>query len=397
MSSSTEKTSPSRPRKRRVKKREAGQRSCLEIAAMPHFVRGRGKNAARVSAQEILIRQQFDRALEGSVRDLEAIIKMHDRNRNALLWHQANRVPHKIDVDCVMAMEAALILDILRIDCTAYNVKRLQIAGRSVPYEFHKCLRMAGWVEYAYPARRQRFDEIRKPVHRSMEQAYYQQYDKLIMPEGSETLDDSKARTYALHHLRQRRALGGQFPEGESGNPLGRGGKKPEFELPFPWLEEFLVVEIAGGPVQMTRCEALIYLVQRKAFQNAILGRKLTALFAKAQLASWTPKSRAERKAEEESAEQIMRVPETVYDIMRDLQVISGRAKKSVLLKPWLVEAALLRLERKLDPYEQKVVVAATSRPYGTFWPEWWIDRPEPGRKPREAMHHGDHGRIVRC
>lgn len=54
------------------------------------------------------------------------------------------------------------------------------------------------------------------------------------------------------------------------------------------------------------------------------------------------------------------------------LGLASARARTRLLLEPFLVEAALARLERPLCLDEQKVVLRAVSDPKKVNWPEWW-------------------------
>jgi hypothetical protein len=46
------------------------------------------------------------------------------------------------------------------------------------------------------------------------------------------------------------------------------------------------------------------------------------------------------------------------------------------LIEPWLVSAALDRLDHTFSPAEQRVVVGATRTPYKVKWPEWWSEFP---------------------
>jgi hypothetical protein len=49
------------------------------------------------------------------------------------------------------------------------------------------------------------------------------------------------------------------------------------------------------------------------------------------------------------------------------------RSTARMMLEPWLVEAALLRLgERRLSRNEQEKVVRATRTPEKVQWPDWW-------------------------
>jgi hypothetical protein len=49
------------------------------------------------------------------------------------------------------------------------------------------------------------------------------------------------------------------------------------------------------------------------------------------------------------------------------------RPTARIMLEPWLVQLALMRLgERKLSRHEQEVVVRATRTPHKVPWPDWW-------------------------
>jgi hypothetical protein len=52
------------------------------------------------------------------------------------------------------------------------------------------------------------------------------------------------------------------------------------------------------------------------------------------------------------------------------------RETARMALEPWLVEAALARLNRTLSPAEQRTIVQATRTPQKVRWPEWWGERP---------------------
>ena len=52
------------------------------------------------------------------------------------------------------------------------------------------------------------------------------------------------------------------------------------------------------------------------------------------------------------------------------------RETARMALEPWLVEAALARLDRRLSPADQRIVVKATRTPHKVRWPEWWSEYP---------------------
>jgi Family of unknown function (DUF5681) len=52
------------------------------------------------------------------------------------------------------------------------------------------------------------------------------------------------------------------------------------------------------------------------------------------------------------------------------------RETARMALEPWLIEAALGRLDRKLNPAEQQTIVKATRTPNKVRWPDWWSEFP---------------------
>ncbi len=52
------------------------------------------------------------------------------------------------------------------------------------------------------------------------------------------------------------------------------------------------------------------------------------------------------------------------------------RETARMALEPWLVEAALARLNRRLSPADQRTIAKATRTPHKVKWPEWWSEHP---------------------
>ncbi len=52
------------------------------------------------------------------------------------------------------------------------------------------------------------------------------------------------------------------------------------------------------------------------------------------------------------------------------------RETARMALEPWLVEAALARLDRRLNPADQRKIVKATRTPHRVRWPNWWSEHP---------------------
>jgi hypothetical protein len=53
------------------------------------------------------------------------------------------------------------------------------------------------------------------------------------------------------------------------------------------------------------------------------------------------------------------------------------REAARIVLEPWLVEAALARLNRELTAAEQQIIVQATRTPHKVKWPDWWSECPK--------------------
>ena len=52
------------------------------------------------------------------------------------------------------------------------------------------------------------------------------------------------------------------------------------------------------------------------------------------------------------------------------------RETARMALEPRLVEAASARLDQKLSPSEQRIIVNGTRTPHKVRWPEWWSECP---------------------
>ena len=52
------------------------------------------------------------------------------------------------------------------------------------------------------------------------------------------------------------------------------------------------------------------------------------------------------------------------------------RETARMVLEPWLVDAALARLDQRLSPADQRIVVKASRTPHQVRWPEWWNENP---------------------
>jgi hypothetical protein len=63
----------------------------------------------------------------------------------------------------------------------------------------------------------------------------------------------------------------------------------------------------------------------------------------------------------------------------------TNKERVRLMLKPWMVEAALARLgKRRLTVAEQRTVVESTRFPNKVDWPDWWSVPTEDGRNVRK-------------
>ncbi len=165
----------------------------------------------------------------------------------------------------------------------------------------------------------------------------------------------------------------GRFPKGRSGNPKGR----PKGSHRAPPKEEVMgrLVTIRDGDRvrEVTAEEAFLQIVQELALKgNSSAVRAFEdlngTLDARIERDDALPKRFAVhfiRPGSVNTALDILKMART-RDRYRE-----GRA--TVVLEPWLVEAALERLgDKRLTREEQEVVWAATRSPGKVNWPDWW-------------------------
>lgn len=164
-----------------------------------------------------------------------------------------------------------------------------------------------------------------------------------------------------------------RWKKGTTGNPKGRP-KGSTRELPYEAvLGQMVTVRTADGERRMRADEAFV----QHVMQNALTG-DASYTDAALKLTASAKKLRPEQK--------IRRFIYSVYpDLgdpnhgMRGIGMATlmdpYRPTAYMALEPWLVQAALDRLDgRELTVEEQKTVRAATRSPHKVRWPEWWSE-----------------------
>lgn len=163
-----------------------------------------------------------------------------------------------------------------------------------------------------------------------------------------------------------------QFPPGTSGNIKGRPkGKKKSLQLPYQAVLGRLVTLRENGVARKVSAETAFL---RQTTAKGLSGDP--ALARTVQRALEKRPTGGSTLPPVQMTFDIYAVPGEISKPLRYLHAAqlhdAYRETGRMVLEPWLVEAALARLDRELTLEEQEAVYSATRKPHIVNWPAWW-------------------------
>jgi hypothetical protein len=168
-----------------------------------------------------------------------------------------------------------------------------------------------------------------------------------------------------------------RFKKGQpSPNPAGRP-KRRRFQAPHATLfEGMITIRDRGVERQVTVVEAFLRRLKQLALKQGS-GPAARAYRALMTMARRLRPAQVSRKTETILLCDAGNLSLALQPLRMAKILDAYRETARMVIEPWLVQAALARLDRKLSPTEQRIVVDATRTPHKVRWPEWWREFPK--------------------
>jgi hypothetical protein len=165
-----------------------------------------------------------------------------------------------------------------------------------------------------------------------------------------------------------------RFTKGRSGNPAGRRRGRHR-EAPYQAvLGRMVTIREDGTTRRVTAAEAfLLQLAKRGVEGDSAAARALLSVIEEAN----TNRQRAVGPLHIVWKGVAPGSVTTALEALRMAKTLDPyRETARVVLEPWLVEASLARLPRKLSSDEQRIIDKVTRTSHKVRWPEWWSENP---------------------
>jgi len=191
------------------------------------------------------------------------------------------------------------------------------------------------------------------------------------MMSGDSPPDDSEEGD--VGYRRPPRAT--RFTKGQSGNPSGRRRGRRR-EAPYEAvLGQLVTIREGGVERRVAAAEAFLLQLTKRGLEGDGAAARATL----AVIEEVTERSSTHQGLPSVIVRTIV-APGSVTSALAPLRMAKKldpyRETARMALEPWLVEAALARLDQKLSSADQWTIVKATRTPHRVRWPNWWSEHP---------------------